>query len=147
MHRSPGTRPHTLLGTLLLIGAVACGGDTPSEPEINDPRAVKSNPSFAVDIEEIFDRKGCTAGGCHGSAQQGGMDLRPGAAYTSLVGVTASAEAIARVIPGDPEGSYIVMRVEGRQSVGSRMPLGGVPLDSIDITNLRSWIAQGAAEN
>ena len=147
MFWSPGARPHSILGMLLLIGAAACGGDSPSDPGVVDPRIVKSNPSFAVDIEEIFDRKGCTAAGCHGSVQQGGMDLRPGAAYAALVGVTASAEPIPRVIPGDAQGSYIVMRVEGRQSVGSRMPLGGVPLDSIDLTNLRNWISQGAAEN
>lgn len=147
MHSSPDARPRTLLGLLLLMGAVACGGDSPSEPDPGDPRTVKANPSFSADIEEIFDRKGCTAAGCHGSVQQGGMDLRPGAAYGALVGVTASAEPIPRVIPGDAEGSYIVMRVEGRQSVGSRMPLGGVPLDSIDLTNLRNWISQGAPEN
>jgi hypothetical protein len=147
MNRLGDGRSRTVVAAWLLLGAVACGGDSPSEPEIDDPRVVKSNPSFALDIQEIFTRKGCTSSGCHGSAQQGGMDLRPGAAYAALVGVTASAEAIPRVIPGDAQGSYLVMRVEGRQSVGSRMPLGGVPLDSIDRTNLRNWISRGALEN
>ena len=145
MHRSPW--PRTTFAAVLLVGTVACGGDSPSQPEMEDPRVVLTNPSFATDIQEIFTRKGCTSSGCHGSAQQGGMDLRAGAAYAALVGVTASAEAIPRVIPGDPQGSYVVMRVEGRQSVGSRMPLGGVPLDSIDVANLRNWISQGASEN
>jgi hypothetical protein len=138
-------------GLPLLLSAVllsACGGgDSPSDPGGEEPRVVKANPSFATDIQEIFDRKGCTASGCHGNAQQGGLDLRAAAAFDQLVGVTASAEPIQRVIPGNPQGSYLVIRVEGRQVVGSRMPLGGTPLDNVDLTNLRNWIQQGAPDN
>jgi len=42
---------------------------------------------------------------------------------------------------------YIVIKVEGRQSVGSRMPQVGGPLDAIDLANLRNWIAVGAPNN
>jgi hypothetical protein len=38
-------------------------------------------------------------------------------------------------------------RIDGTQGIGSRMPLGGAPLDSIDAENLRRWIAQGARRN
>jgi hypothetical protein len=51
------------------------------------------------------------------------------------------------VIPGDPDGSYLMIKLEGRQSVGDRMPQTGSPLDSIDLTNLRNWISQGALNN
>ncbi len=138
------------LGLLLALSTAllaACSGDSPAEPDDDDGRVVKANPSFAADIQEIFDRRGCSSSACHGSAQQAGMDLRSGAAYGALVDVTASTESIVRVIPGDPDGSYLVMRVEGRQNVGSRMPLGGAPLDAIDLTNLRNWIATGAPAN
>jgi hypothetical protein len=130
----------------LLLVAAACG-DSPSEPDVDDPRVVKENPSFVTDIQEIFTRKGCTSSGCHGTGPQAGLDLRPGSAYAALVGVAASSEPIQRVIPGNPDGSYLVIRVEGRQTVGNRMPLGGTPLDDIDRANLRNWILRGAAEN
>ena len=49
--------------------------------------------------------------------------------------------------PGDPDNSYLVIKNEGRQSVGSRMPLGGAAQDEIDQANIRNWIAQGALNN
>jgi len=52
-----------------------------------------------------------------------------------------------RVVPGDVTASYLMRRVDGTQAVGSRMPLGGLPLDSIDVANLRNWIQQGARRN
>lgn len=137
--------PQRLLA-LTAVTLFACSGDSPAEPD-DDDRRVKTNPSFASDIQEIFDRRGCSSSTCHGASPQAGLDLRPGSAYDALVGVTASSEPIVRVIPGDPDGSYVVIRVEGRQTVGSRMPLGGQPLDAIDLANLRNWIAQGALEN
>lgn len=136
-----------LLLVLTTAALAACGGDSPSEPGDGDPRVVKANPSFQADVQEIFERNGCSASTCHGDAQRASMDLRSGTSYDALVGVTATTEAIVRVIPGDAEGSYLVMRVEGRQSVGNRMPLGGTPLDSIDMANLRNWIARGAVRN
>lgn len=135
-----------LLLAFTIVVLAACSGDSPADPD-DDGRVVEANPSFAADIQEIFDRRGCSSSTCHGAAQQGGMDLREGAAYGSIVGVTATSEPIVRVIPGDPEGSYVVMRLEGRQTTGSRMPLGGAPLDAIDLTNLRNWIANGAPSN
>lgn len=132
---------------LLLLAALACGSDSPSDPEGGGTRTVKENPSFAQDIQEIFQRRGCTASGCHGSAPQAALDLRPAAAYAALVGVQAVSEPVVRVIPGNPQGSYLVIRLEGRQQVGSRMPLGGAPLDAVDLQNVRNWIARGAANN
>lgn len=40
-----------------------------------------------------------------------------------------------------------VVRLEGRQAVGARMPSGASPLDSIDLANIRDWIDQGARNN
>jgi len=48
------------------------------------------------------------------------------------------------VEPGDPDNSYVIIKLEGRQSVGARMPLGAPFLDNIDLTNIRNWNSQGA---
>ena len=71
-----------------------------------------------------------------------------GANYGVLVGVPSTSEpSFNRVTPNDATNSYIVIKLEGRQGVGARMPLGRSPLDNIDLTNIRNWINGGAPNN
>jgi hypothetical protein len=136
------------LGPPLLAMAFAlagCGGD--GGTGIGNGRVIKADPSFASDIQEIFNRRGCADSSCHGSLQEEGLDLRPGNSYAHLVNIPSTQTGIIRVIPGNADGSYLVMKVEGRASVGVRMPFGGAPLDNIDLTNLKNWINQGAQNN
>ena len=68
--------------------------------------------------------------------------------YAAWVNVASVGEPNeVRVIPGNAQDSYVVKKVEGRQTVGAQMPLGMTPLDAIDLANLRNWIAQGAQNN
>lgn len=132
--------------SLLLLGAVlvACGGATAPD----DGRTVKASPSLAADIQEIFTRRGCTELNCHGDARTEGLDLRAGAAWQHLVQVPATQDSSRfRVQPGDPHNSYLMIKLEGRQTEGVRMPFGREPLDSIDLTNIRNWIVNGAPNN
>jgi len=109
---------------------------------------ILTNPSFGENIQEIFNRRGCSAGSCHGSALSGNLDLRSGASFAAMVNVAAFGDgAFQRVTPNDAQNSYLVMKVEGRQTQGSTMPLGGAALDNIDITNIRNWINTGAPNN
>ncbi len=70
--------------TLPLVAALlsACGGGAPTGPDDGngngdtDTRVIKAAPSFANDIQEIFNRRGCTASSCHGSAMSANLDLR-----------------------------------------------------------------------
>lgn len=70
-------------------------------------------------------------------------------AHANLVNRAATgAPNETRVIPGNAAGSYLVKKLEGAAGiVGARMPLGGSPLDSIDMNNIRNWINQGAKNN
>lgn len=142
--------------TLPLVAALtvsACGGDAPMGPGDGgnggngNTRVIKADPSFASDIQEIFSRRGCAASSCHGSAMSAGLDLRAGSSYAELVDVDATQEPIVRVIPGNADQSYLVIKLEGRQTVGASMPLGGTALDNIDLTNIKNWINQNAANN
>ncbi len=137
------------LATLFSLGLVACGDSTtsPGGGGGGATRVIVADPSFATVIQEIFTRKGCTASSCHGSSQQEGLDLRAGSSYGSLVNVASAQSAAFRVIPGNANGSYLIVKVEGRQTVGTRMPQGGSNLDLIDLTNLKNWINAGAVEN
>lgn len=138
-----------------LMVAVACGGDAPTGvvPDTGDggetpARTIKAQPSFAQDINEIFQRRGCASSGCHGSGAAG-LTLTSSATanYAALIGVQAVAEPFPLVVPNDVSNSYLMIRIEGRQSVGQRMPIGSRELDAIDQTNLRNWINNGAPNN
>jgi hypothetical protein len=134
------------LGAAVAVAVGCSSDDTPTGGA--GGRAIKASPSFANDIQEIFSRRGCTASQCHGAAVSQGLDLRVGAAYDSLVNVTSTEDPTKkRVLPGNAQDSYIVIKVEGRQSVGAQMPAGLAPLDSIDLANLRNWIDQNAPDN
>ncbi len=142
-------RKYMAFSLLAALSLTSCASDSPtsSSGSTTDTRSVQASPSFSSTIQEIFDRRSCTSASCHGTAQMAGLDLRSGASYRELVSVLATSEPILRVDPGDPEGSYLVRKLEGRQSVGDRMPQTGAALDSIDLTNIRSWISQGALNN
>jgi hypothetical protein len=52
------------------------------------------------------------------------------------------------VTVGNPDNSYLVRKLEGTAGItGSRMPLGGPPLDAALIANVRAWITAGAPNN
>ena len=88
--------------------------------------------------------------GCHtgiGATLPGVMNLTTAAAtHAALVNVTSIDEpAFKRVLPGDPNNSYIIHKLEGTQIVGARMPFGGPFLDQATIDQVRAWIQAGAA--
>lgn len=142
--------PH-VLGAVALSILVGCSSDSttsPMDPPTNGGREIKENPSFGQDIQEIFDRVGCNSSSCHGTSQQADLDLRSGNSHAALVGVQATREPNrTRVIAGNAQDSYLVIKLEGRQEQGQQMPLGRGPLDNIDLTNIRNWIDRGAANN
>ena len=146
--------------TLLVAGGTlaSCGGGDPNPtgpdngggggggPQMT--RLIKPNPTFELDIQDIFVRTRCADSGCH-RAGQGGFFLRPNDAanYANIVNVSSDTEREFLLIdPFDATNSYIVIRVEGRQRIGVTMPIGA-SVDSIDLTNLKNWINNGAPNN
>jgi hypothetical protein len=134
------------------ILVASCGGsDGPTAPGGDDPSGggtaptVKEDPSFASDIVPVFAREGCTAGGCHGSPVQAGLNLAS-SPYTALVNIPSTQTGELRVIPGNANDSYLVKKLEGRASQGVRMPVGG-QMGSTDLTNIKNWINRGARNN
>ncbi len=147
-------RSLTLASTLLLlVFLVACGSeDSPMEPEGGgggggDDRSIVDDPSFSGVVMEVFNRKGCTAGNCHGGAQ-GQLTLTDAAtSHANLVNVTSPVSGEIRVVPGDAASSYLIAKLNPSPPFGAQMPLGGSPLDNIDLTNVTNWINQGAQNN
>lgn len=137
------------VGVILVILAMVilyhCGGDSPTNTE--PPPTVKEDPSFASDIQPIFSTN-CISSGCHSNSAPGGMVLLQGQSYANLVNVASTQEpGKTRVIPSDATNSYIVIKLEGRQTNGGRMPLGGSALNANSIQNIKNWINKGAKNN
>jgi hypothetical protein len=138
-----------LLAMAFTVPLLACNGDGGTGPGGNgDGREIDPNPSFSADINEIFQRRGCTASSCHGVGKAGlVLTADASANYDQLVNVPATSEDFLRVEPGNATDSYLVIKLEGRQIKGSPMPLTGSPLDNIDLTNIKNWINNGAPNN
>jgi hypothetical protein len=133
-----------ILALLAIVFLSKCGSDSTTTTE--PPPLIKDDPSFATDIQSIFSSN-CISSGCHNAGAAAGMVLLQGQSYSNLVNVASTQEpGKTRVIPNDSTNSYIVIKLEGRQTNGSRMPLGGT-LDSNSIQNIKNWIDKGAKNN
>jgi hypothetical protein len=114
-------------------------------------------PTFASIQHDIFestdtaDRTACTQ--CHtnvGKAPSGGLILVHDLAYDQLVNAPVREKAGAiRVVPGNPDSSYLIQKLEGAAGiVGRRMPFSGPPyLTDGQILIIRRWIELGAPRN
>jgi hypothetical protein len=141
-----------MMGAALLalsIGSAACDE---SLPDITGPTP-DLVPTFTSIQNEIFSssdssgRAACTQ--CHNAIGRlfNGLDLSPQVSDANLVGVASRGKVGAvRVIPGDPENSYLIHKLEGRPGiVGVRMPVVGPPyLTDGQILVIKRWIELGA---
>lgn len=134
---------------------VAIGASAACDEKLSDLTGATPNlqPTLSSIQREIFDttdsagRQACT--NCHtdaGRTPPAGMVLRSGVSYSNLVGAASSAKPGAiRVIPGDPENSYLIHKLEGRPGiVGTPMPRGNALLSSGQILVIKRWIERGA---
>jgi hypothetical protein len=112
-------------------------------------------PTFASVRNEIFsttDLAGRTACvNCHNPQRSrftAGLDLQTDP-YAALVNVPSrQRQGAVLVIPGDPENSYLIRKLEGRDITSARMPQNGPPyLTAGQILVIRRWIAIGAPNN
>jgi len=134
----------------MLFAVVACAGDGTGLDEFGRPLGTdipELAPTLSSIQANIFGPI-CTQ--CHtGAAAPLGLRLDPGASRADLVGVPSIEKPeLWRVTPGQPDSSYVVWKIEGHpEAAGGRMPLGLPPLSGDQITVIREWIANGAAED
>ncbi len=85
---------------------------------------------------------------CHtgvGAVLPGSMNLsNADASLMNLVNIDSVNEpGIIRVVPGDPDNSYLIDKLEGTHTVGGIMPPAGM-LPQATIDEIRQWITDGA---
>ncbi len=83
---------------------------------------------------------------CHiGASAPEGLILDAQHSYSLLVNVPSTeVPSILRVDPGNPDDSYLIMKLEGHAAVGSQMPLDETPLPASTIAFIAQWITDGA---
>jgi hypothetical protein len=142
---------------LMLFSCVAAAACSPQK--LSDLAGPTPNlqPTFSSVQSQIFEttdvagRQACV--NCHtnvGKTPSGGLNLAHDGAYDQIVNVASRGKTGAiRVIPGDPDNSYLVKKLEGSAGIsGRRMPFSGPPyLTDGQILILRRWIALGAPRN
>lgn len=118
------------------------------------PNLAPTLSSIQTNIFSVTDSSGrlaCTQ--CHSdqgrNATGPGLVLLEGRSYQQLVGVgSVGRPGATRVIPGDPDNSYLVRKLEGREINGERMPRGNGPfLSEGQMLVIRKWIQDGAQNN
>lgn len=101
---------------------------------------------------DIISGNNCDNGYCHGGGS-GGLTMTDAAStYAALVGVSAAGMACGptgaiRVVPGDPDASLIIQKLEGAPDCGASMPKELPMLQQSEIDRLRAWILDGATNN
>jgi hypothetical protein len=117
-----------ILISLFLLSCTDMG----SEPEINPPL---EQVSYSNDVQPIFNNN-CAGSQCHIGGTASGLSL---VSYSTLMQGGLSGPV---VIPGEPDSSKIVQRLEG--TIQPQMPFQRAPLSQAEIQLIRDWIAQGA---
>jgi len=144
-----------IAGALLASGAWLAGCDeglsTLAGPTPN------LEPTFSSIQRDIFEstdstgRQPCT--NCHtdqGRNPAGSLNLRHEVAYAALINIGSPAQPGAvRVKPGDPEGSYLIHKLDGSTDItGTRMPRPNGPfLTDGQVMIISRWIELGAPNN
>jgi hypothetical protein len=137
--------------TLIVIGlTTGCAGNGNGLDQNGQPVGASSGGSSVVtaDFQSIQDNVFtpiCSK--CHiGASAPEGLQLDAAHSYNLLVGVpSVEKSSVLRVDPGNPDSSYLVLKIEGASGIdGGQMPLGETPLPQATITAIRAWITNGA---
>jgi hypothetical protein len=141
---------------LVLVAACALSSCDEKLSDIAGPESPNLQPTFTSIKNEIFSttdlggRTACIT--CHtnqGRNPPQGLNLLSDP-YNALVNVPSrERQGAVLVIPGDPESSYLIRKLEGRDIANTaRMPQNGPPyLTTGQIQIIRRWIETGAANN
>ncbi|MGB3860849.1 MAG: hypothetical protein WBF32_10790 [Candidatus Aminicenantaceae bacterium] len=139
-----------VLFILIVCGSVflyQCGSDSPNEPSTPEPDTIISDPSFSQHIQPIFTNN-CALSLCHVTGNITELDLSQSVAYSSIVNVDSRQDRSYKIVlPGNSTDSWLVIKIEGRQTLGLRMPPSADPLSDVRIQNIKNWVDRGAKDN
>jgi len=149
-----------MLGSSWLVGGVRVAAViafvTATAPSVRaeDCEGETFPSTYALIEKAIFENHGCTDDLCHGSGKGGGLDLRPGASYDSLVDADATSVAgYKRVLAGNKTRSLLWVNLAAKTLPDEwTAPLRAMPADPqpalsmSELEAVRRWIEKGAPE-
>ncbi len=130
-------------GALAVPDEAVCGAadDTGADDTSADDTGTTepTGLDFEDDVAPVFEDHGCSQSFCHGSAAgSNGFDIR------TPESILAGGDNGPGLVPCDPDASFLVEKIEGTQTVGGLMPLGGTLIPAEDAELVRQWISEGA---
>jgi len=136
---------------IVALALAACGAgsgeglDQNGQPIVSPPTGLQ--PTLASIQDNVF-TVNCAVSGCHGGAgAQYGLRLDPGFSAGNLINVPSPRDSnLIRVVPGDPDASFVIQKLQGTQTLGDRMPDGGPYLTTATVNVIRQWIQDGAPQ-
>lgn len=137
----PAKRRLSGVGALAILSfALAAAGAAMGAERPNAGSAKKID--FETEIQPILDDH-CVM--CHMTgAANGNLVLEQGQAQAYLINVKSSESGAVRVVPGKPDESYLIHKLDGTQGAiggqGAQMPLGSPPLSAASRQHIAEWI-------
>ena len=135
----------SLLLTAALLWAGCGGEDSTVGPDESAVEGSRTEATLA-EVSEVF-AVSCAFSGCHsGGDPAAGLSLE-GDFAARIVGVASEQRSDLKLVdPGNPDKSYLLLKVRGDDEIISqRMPPGN-PLSAEQVEIIRAWIASGAKE-
>lgn len=123
------------------LGLAACEdqGDELAETVQPDQVTLVGLQSTVFDVS-------CAISGCHASASApGNLNLSAGVFHGNTVGQPSQYFGTL-IIPGDPDNSILLQRMEGALTGFDTMPQSGA-LPQETLNRVRQWIQEGALDN
>ncbi len=132
---------------MLLVAALSwagCAGDDSTLGPDNSDGAGTLTAATLAQVREVF-AISCAISGCHsGGEPAAGLSLE-GDFATRIVGVASGQRPDLKLVdPGNPDGSYLLIKVRGDDEIVSQQmpPSRTLPAGQVEI--IRAWIASGA---
>lgn len=144
------TRARAVAVALAALGT-GCWPGPQVGPVIGDPADTLSAKATFSEIQDSVLTPSCASALCHRGTPSPytPLSLEDGQSWGNLVNRPASqAPSILLVNPGQPEASYLMLKMLGTVgsagSVSTRMPPNAPILPSDQVEAVRAWIARGA---
>ena len=128
---------------LILLLCAFCVYACSKDPASSFEEPIVPEAQFSSIQENVFNRS-CAISGCHNGSES--PNLSAGAAYNNIVNVRSS-RGIDYIEPGNPNSSYLYLKIIGSNISGSRMPEGQAPLSAAVTDSIRAWIQKGALDD
>jgi hypothetical protein len=126
----------------MMLALAGCGSGSGQSPGGGMP-LVATLPSIQANVFSVS----CAVSNCHtGATPPQGLRLDDGQSWANLVNQPSPyGMMLVRVVPFDPDGSFLIQKLEPSPPAGERMPANGPPyLSPATIAVIRDWIANGA---